>query len=389
MTAPVVEGTNTSGADNVAYTTHTINLQGVVSGHLGLIDWANFHSANSPGTLGTGSWTILVDSGGHSTASTFHTRVMYKQLDGTEGASDDFTTANECGFAAGFYRVSGAKDPATQAPYFGTFLEEDTATPNPPSLTPGGGSDDYLYVACGGCRRHIYDGWPTGYGEGNLGIGHTGGLAGTGMGMAGKRTTASTSDDPGTMSMVADNQTWVNTIAVPPSAGLGGNLGLLTETNLAQAFGKAKAKAIGLVSESELAQTLGKAKALAIGILTEADLAQAFGRAKAKIVGLISETDQVFVISTGGLSANLGLQLEADLAQPLSKAKAKALGLNTETDLAQSLAAQKSDVLGLPLEVDSVFVMSAAKAKALGLVSETDVPLAMSTGALIVVTNLV
>lgn len=230
MTAPVVEGTNTSGADNVAYTTHTINLEGVTSGHLGLITWANFHSGNSPGTLGTGSWTILVDSGGHSTASTFHTRVMYKQLDGTEGASDDFTTANECGFAAGFYRVSGAEDPATQAPYFGTFNEEDTATPNPPSLTPGGGSDDYLYVAVGGCRRQTYDGFPSGYGEGNLGIGDTGATAGTGMGMAGKRTTASSSDDPGTFSMVADNQTWTNTTAIPPAAAVSINTIIIVPT---------------------------------------------------------------------------------------------------------------------------------------------------------------
>ncbi len=155
-------------------------------------------------------------------------------------------------------------------------------------------------------------------------------------------------------------------------------IGILAEANLAQVFSKAKAKAIGLVSETELAQTLAASKALAIGIVTETELAQTIGRAKAKAIGLLSETDQVFAFDTIGLTVNMGLVLETDIVQTLGKTKDKTIGLLTEADLAQAMSSAKSTPLGLITEVDIPFALGTAKLRSIGLIAELDAPLAFA-----------
>ncbi len=155
-------------------------------------------------------------------------------------------------------------------------------------------------------------------------------------------------------------------------------IGLLTEANLAQVFGSSKSKQIGLVSETELTQVFGAAKALAIGLVTETELAQVLGRAKAKAIGFVSEADQVFAFDTFGLTVNIGLVLETDIVQTIGKTKDKAIGLLTEADLAPAVSSAKSTPLGLITEFDIPFALGTAKLRSIGLIAELDAPLAFA-----------
>lgn len=131
--------------------------------------------------------------------------------------------------------------------------------------------------------------------------------------------------------------------------------------------------------------TIEKASAgTPIGLVTESDATLALSKAKSKAIGLNTETDQVFAITTGGLSANLGLLTEADLAQAFGKAKAKAISLVTESDLAQALSSAKARAVGLITENDLAQAVARLKLRTIGLITESDEVFAMSTGGPIV-----
>jgi hypothetical protein len=93
-------------------------------------------------------------------------------------------------------------------------------------------------------------------------------------------------------------------------------LGQVTETDLAQAFGREKTRALAQVSTTELAQAFSVRKSAAIGQVLETDLAQAFGRAKAKGIGQVIETDEAFAMllaGAGGGGAPLRINRPASL----------------------------------------------------------------------------
>lgn len=72
----------------------------------------------------------------------------YHQEDGSEGTTFDITSSASEKWAAIVYSISGAENPATQAPEATTVDgSTGTANPDPPSITPTGGSKDYLFIA--------------------------------------------------------------------------------------------------------------------------------------------------------------------------------------------------------------------------------------------------
>ena len=200
-------------------------------------------------------------------------------------------------------------------------------------------------------------------------------------------------------------------LAFGPAAAAGGltvNMGLVTETDLAQSLSKAKARAIGLVSESDLAQAVSAAKQRAIGLNTEVDLAQAVSKAKAQAIGLTIETDlaqplvAMHSINIGLVSESevsqafsalkqqaIGLLTEANLAQVFSKAKSKAIGLVSEIELAQTFSTAKALAIGIVTETELAQTIGRAKAKVVGLLSETDQVFAFDTVGLTVNMGLV
>ncbi len=155
-------------------------------------------------------------------------------------------------------------------------------------------------------------------------------------------------------------------------------IGLLTETDLAQSLGKAKARAIGLLTETNLSQTFGSSKSKQIGLVSETELAQVFGAAKALAIGLTTETDFAQPLVTPQ-SINIGLVSESEVSQAFSALKQRAVGLLTEANLAQVFSKSKSKQIGLTSESDLSQVFSKAKPKAIGLVSEIELAQTFST----------
>lgn len=103
-----------------------------------------------------------------------------------------------------------------------------------------------------------------------------------------------------------------------PSVGLIGALGQVTETDVAQAFTRSKAKAFGQLLETDLAQPFTSRKALAFGQASETSSAQSFSRLKSRTFGLTSESA---------------------LAQPMRSTKVVVLGLVVEVDQALRMTA--------------------------------------------------
>lgn len=83
-----------------------------------------------------------------SQAGAFTIYGAYHQEDGTEGTTFDIISDASERWAAIVYSLSGAANPATQVPEATTVDGSvATANPDPPSITPTGGSKDYLFIA--------------------------------------------------------------------------------------------------------------------------------------------------------------------------------------------------------------------------------------------------
>jgi hypothetical protein len=158
-----------------------------------------------------------------------------------------------------------------------------------------------------------------------------------------------------------------------PATGQDVDIGLVSETDTAQALVRRKSKAAGQPSETDTAQALVRRKRRALGQVTQADSAQPLVRAKRRSLGLVSQTDLAQAIARRKAKA-LGQVTQADTAQPMVRRKAKALGIATETDSAQAVGKGKRLALGQALETDSAQTVTPVErvSVALGLASETD-----------------
>lgn len=164
------------------------------------------------------SWTILgpVEN---SDASDDNTYIYYKVAAGTEstGTLDLSTTAKG---TATIWSISGAADPATQAPE--TAVATGTgANVDCPSISPTGGSKDYLILALAGLDGETQTFTaPSGYSNRIDGNSGTGGAAATNCRTSGasKQVTAA-SEDPGAFTNGAPSTGWTGiTLAIHPAA---------------------------------------------------------------------------------------------------------------------------------------------------------------------------
>ena len=103
---------------------------------------------------------------------------------------------------------------------------------------------------------------------------------------------------------------------VPAGAGQTINVGQVTETDTAQAFGKAKVKAFGQIAETDTAQAFTVVKGVDVGQAVETDTPQAFGKAKQKEFGQITEADTSQTITpVSGQNIVVNQVVETDTAQ--------------------------------------------------------------------------
>lgn len=226
MASPADAERNTTGVATAA-DPWTVNLPGSISAGDLLIVYCH-RAANTSMTVPAG-WTAVPDIDGGTISNIAGgggdwCTVIYREADGSEGATlsvDMAATAKGCALA---WRITGAEDPATQAPQ-GQLFTTGTATANscnPPSLTPTGGSKDYLWLAIGhgdGESPSAFTAAPTNYSNFINTNSGTGGTPGTNnvVGGGSRQLTAS-SEDPGvfTHTALANGYTGI-TIAVHPA----------------------------------------------------------------------------------------------------------------------------------------------------------------------------
>lgn len=199
-----------------AATSHTINVNSPSAGDL-LIVYARFAGAAGTVTF-TGYTQLATDS---SDASDDDNYIFYRWADGTEGATDPMSTANSIKLATICWRITGACNPAIQAPFMSAVAIGTAANINPTAApTSGQGTRDYLYLTVIGLDSETATATqPTGYTNLASANSGTGGAVATNCMIwgASKGTTASTSDDPAAWTSSAPNAgvtAW--TIAIPP-----------------------------------------------------------------------------------------------------------------------------------------------------------------------------
>jgi len=172
-----------------------------------------------------------------------------------------------------------------------------------------------------------------------------------------------------------------------------------SETDTAQAVGKAKVKAIAQAvetdtslaviarksknlaqaTETDTAQAVARSKSKGAAQATETDTAQAVARLKTKQVAQANETDLAQPITRSGAKNIAVLQAtEVDTAQPVARSKAKTFAQALETDSAITVTRLKSRTLGIAAETDTAHSFAKAKVKAIGQAAETETALAIT-----------
>jgi hypothetical protein len=145
VASPVVEQVVESATPTTAATAHTCTLPTATAGQL-LIIIADKGSTSATVTDTDGiGLTELLDE-----ASANGLYIAYKQMTGSEPASCTLTTSASTRLVEIAYRISGAENPATQAPQIGTTGTGTSATPDPPASAAPGATKDFLFIAFAG-----------------------------------------------------------------------------------------------------------------------------------------------------------------------------------------------------------------------------------------------
>lgn len=146
MASPVDAGRATTGITS-ATDPWTANLPASIAAGNLLIMMARTPNAT---TITTPSgWTLF--SGLPSTAdpSDDTTYIWYRWADGAEGTTVSLNLSANAKGAVIAWRITGAENPSTQVPELSTIATATSTTPNPTTVTPTGGSKDYLFLWLG------------------------------------------------------------------------------------------------------------------------------------------------------------------------------------------------------------------------------------------------
>lgn len=218
MAAPVDSARQNTNITTAA-TSHAINVGSPSAGTLLIV----FVHVNGPsgGVTFTGYTQIVMDN---SDASDDETYWFWRWADGTEGATDTFTTTNTLKLAAICWEVTGA---ANEAPNISTVVTGTTTanTANSGSVAPTGAPQDTLYISgCGGAGEGTYTAAPTNYSNFIAADSGTAGVATTNCfcGGASRQITASSSDDAGVFTHAVHTGGWTGfavAIREPPAGG--------------------------------------------------------------------------------------------------------------------------------------------------------------------------
>jgi hypothetical protein len=139
----------------------------------------------------------------------------------------------------------------------------------------------------------------------------------------------------------------------------------VTQENLAQTLGRAKAKTVGAVTQPNDAQALAAAKTLAIAAAVTAHSAQALGRRKTLTIGVAAVQHLAQAVLVRPIKVTLGAATTAHAAQVLGRRKTASLSAATTTHLAQALGKAKQRVIAAATQLNSAQAVGRQKTKAI------------------------
>lgn len=277
MASPTV-ATSATSATSTAGTNHVVTLPAsIAAGDLILICMS---LGSTSATLNThADYTELLDEN-----AAVGLKILYRWAAGGE-SNPTFVSTASTRDATVALRITGALNPATQPPEIGTTSTASSAAPDPPAVTPTGGSKDYLFITfCGSAGEQADDGtyctsFPTSYVVANLQ--KTCGVAGTNLGgmiaLAGRQLTAST-DNPGVFA-VSENATWrAQTIAVHPTS-------VASVTGDADLTGLGSSTTVGVRTRLGATTLAGTGTETAVGVRTRLAVATLTGAGTSTTAG--------------------------------------------------------------------------------------------------------
>jgi len=161
MAFPTITATNTTDG-TTATTSPVVNLPATVNAGETLLV---FFRTDTVGAITfPGGWTELFDLGTNQ-----QTTAAWKLADGTEGGTTITLTTAGGKFAALSWSIAAA-DPSTTPPESSAGASGFDANPDPDTVTPTGGADDYLWLALMGIEgeQAMPPTYPTNYTENQI-----------------------------------------------------------------------------------------------------------------------------------------------------------------------------------------------------------------------------
>jgi len=145
MASPAVVGTPSESATVSDATTHTIARPTGVAGQLTILIFS--YDGGSAVNVTAFSEETYTQFFRQDDTTSYGVIGYYRWEDATEDTSFDITTDDLEKSASILFSISGAENPATQLPEATTALQTPIGThKDPPSISPTGGSKDYLFI---------------------------------------------------------------------------------------------------------------------------------------------------------------------------------------------------------------------------------------------------
>jgi hypothetical protein len=373
MAFPTIQGRNESAQTGTA-TAHTVNLPAsIAAGELLIVIIAGGGTnALQFGTV-TG-WTELLDEN-----QTFGAHVWCRQADGTEGATQVFTSGAASRSAHLSYRISGAENPGTQLPQLSAVAAASSNAPNPNTVTPTGGAKDYLFITffvLGAAGEEADDDtWvnnaATNYS--NL-VQKTSGTGGTNVGAAvaaSDRTNNAASEDAAWPAASTDvTTTWRSfTIAVHPATAENEAVNPVDSVGITDFIDLLVTKVIDLdpdeigitdTTATEFDRGISAVDNIGITDTADLDLEEPAGENEAvnpvDNIGITDDVDLLRDAVVEGAADDIGITDTADLVKSLSSTSVDPIGITDSAVTESERAVAPVDPVGI---TDSVAVSSA------------------------------
>lgn len=316
-----VAATNSYTDNTGTVSSHPLNLpSGISSGDL-LLVFAAFNGL--PTVTDPSGWTVLV-----SKTNTDTYRIYAKIASGSEGSTVTVALSGANRAASVSYRLTGARSTidttATSSATISISSASDanTATPDPPSLTPAWGSAENLWIAAtfASDSSFTFSSYPTNYSLGQVNAQGGSQGNGTAVSVASRLLTAAT-EDPGTFTTVTSRTRSTYTLAIRPSNAVvytltaAGGSHTLTGTAATLRRGALVVAGAGAYSLTGSAAVLRRADLLAAGsgsyavTGSQAGLARqlrvAAGAGSYSLIGTASSFARAWLTAAGAGSYNL------------------------------------------------------------------------------------